>query len=122
MDFEEVMQALEDANFSNLNIDYMGTGTKPNPRRSVSDWLTDVEIYSSNPNDKVFSLIWDSDSQSFAVACAGQILNDMFTTIPCYPDDSYSAVLTNECRILVEYLNNTIPQAEEFTDAVKPFL
>lgn len=122
MDFEEVMQALEDANFSNLNIAYMGTGTKPNPRRSVSDWLTDIEIYSSNPNDKVFSLIWDPDSRSFAVACAGQMLNDMFTIIPCYPDDSYSAVLTNECRILVEYLENTIPQAEEFTEVVKPFL
>ena len=122
MDFEEVMQALEDANFLNLEINYIGEGVEPDLNRPVVDWLSEIEIYSSRAGNGIFAIVWDSDTRSFAVACAGQILEDLFTVIPCYPDTSYGALLTNEARLLVDFLDNTIPQAEEFTEAVKPFL
>jgi len=122
MDFEEVMQALEDANYSFMNIWYMGAGTAPDESRPVSDWLKDVDIYDSSSNSETFGLMWDSNSSSFVIVCAGDMLEDWFTVIPCYPQDSYGAISVDDCKKIVEYLNNTIPQAEAFTNAVRPFL
>jgi len=122
MDFEEVMEALDDANFSIMDITYQGRGLTPDINRPVSDWLDDLEIYSSNPYNNIFALMWDPKSKSFVVVCADQMLHDWYTVIPCHPDNSYGALSVEECRHLIEGLENSISQAEAFTNAVQPYV